>query len=89
MRAPGGARKGITSRLAGIRRQRSAIGPEICQMKSEGSAQGRERRRAAAPAAHDIRKILARLRAFWISLIAAILGALRPDNRQETVAAAA
>lgn len=83
-----GQRRGITPALAKLLKRRSAIEPEIGHMKSDG-------RLARCPlkghvgdaifavlcaCGHNIRKILAHLRAFWGLVIRLILRSIAVDN---------
>ncbi|SEN86263.1 transposase, IS5 family, partial [Paracoccus alcaliphilus] len=82
-------RRGITPALAKLLKRRSAIEPEIGHMKSDG-------RLARCPlkgrigdaifavlcaCGHNIRKILAHIRAFWAFVIRLILGIIVVVNR--------
>ncbi len=92
-----GTRRGLTPPLAKLLRRRSAIEPEIGHMKTDGrltrcplkGTTGDALFAVLCACGHNLRKILAHLRAFWALLIAAILGALRPDcTPKDSVAAA-
>ena len=91
-----GTRRGLTPPLAKLLRRRSAIEPEIGHMKTDGrltrcplkGTTGDALFAVLCACGHNLRKILAHLRAFWALLIAAILAAFRPDNLQPTGAAA-
>ncbi len=90
-----GTRRGITPALAKLLRRRSAIEPAIGHMKTDGrltrcplkGTTGDALFAVLCACGHNIRKILARLRAFLVVLIAAILGAFRPDNAHAAGAA--
>ncbi len=92
-----GTRRGLTPTLARLLRRRSAIEPEIGHMKTDGRLTrcplkgtiGDALFAVLSACGHNIRKILAHLRAFLVVLIAAILGAFRPHRTpQDSVAAA-
>ena len=92
-----GQRRGMTRALKRALRRRSAIEPTIGHMKTDGRLSrsplkgtlGDALHAVLCGAGHNIRLILAHLRAFWALLIAAILGALRPDcTPKDSVAAA-
>ena len=92
-----GTRRGLTPPLAKLLRRRSAIEPEIGHMKTDGrltrcplkGTTGDALFAVLCACGHNLRKILAHLRASWALLIAAILGALRPDcTPKDSVAAA-
>ena len=91
-----GTRRGITPSLARLLRRRSAIEPEIGHMKTDGrltrcplkGTTGDALFAVLCACGHNLRKILARLRALLALLIAAILGAIRAD-RPHAIGAAA
>ncbi|SEO22719.1 transposase, IS5 family, partial [Paracoccus alcaliphilus] len=84
-----GQRRGITPALAKLLKRRSAIEPEIGHMKSDGRLtrcplKGRIGDAIFAvlcACGHNIRKILAHLRAFWAFVIRFILGIIVVVNR--------
>ena len=92
-----GTRRGLTPTLAKLLRRRSAIEPEIGHMKTDGrltrcplkGTTGDALFAVLCACGHNIRKILAHLRALLALLIAAILGAITLDNPHTTGAAAA
>ncbi|MDE3028975.1 MAG: hypothetical protein KGH84_11310, partial [Paracoccaceae bacterium] len=92
-----GTRRGLTPLLAKLLKRRSAIEPEIGHMKSDG-------RLARCPlkgtfgdaifavlcgCGHNIRKILAHLRALMIAILAVVLAAVSPEIDQPNVRIAA
>lgn len=92
-----GTRRGITPLLARLLRRRSAIEPEIGHMKSDG-------RLARCPlkgrigdgifavlcaCGHNIRKILAHLRAYWTLLLKLIVTAIQRERTHHREAMAA
>ena len=88
-----GMRRGITPLLAKLLKRRSAIEPEIGHMKSDGRLarcplKGRIGDAVFAvlcACGHNMRKILAHIRALWallLHLIAAIIWRERPLHRQ-------
>ncbi len=92
-----GTRKGMTPALTRLLRRRSAIEPEIGHMKADGRLTRCPLKGTAGDAifavlcacGHNIRKILAHLRALLSLLIAALIGAFEPDPHRATGAAAA
>ena len=83
-----GTRRGITPALAKLLRRRSAIEPEIGHMKTDGRLARCPLKGTAGDAVfavlsacgHNLRKILAHLRALLVLLLAALLTALgRPE----------
>ena len=92
-----GTRHGITPALAKLLRRRSAIEPEIGHMKTDGRLARSPLKGTTGDAifavlcacGHNIRKILAHLRALLSLLLAALLTALhRPEPRHGALAAA-
>ncbi len=91
-----GTRRGLTPALGKLLRRRSAIEPEIGHMKTDGRLTrcplkgtiGDALFAVLCACGHNLRKILAHLRALLALLIAAILGAFRPDSPHTTGAAA-
>jgi transposase, IS5 family len=83
-----GTRRGLTPMLAKLLRRRSAIEPEIGHMKTDGRLARCPLKGAAGDAifavlcacGHNIRKILAHLRALLTLLIAALLAPLEHEN---------
>ena len=83
-----GSRRGLTPRLIADLRRRSAIEPEIGHMKSDGRLARCPLKGTIGDAlfavlcgcGHNIRKILAHLRAFLSLIIAGILAAYRPHQ---------
>jgi IS5 family transposase len=79
-----GTRRGLTPNLIAALRRRSAIEAEIGHMKTDGRLSRSSLKGTLGDAlfavlcgcGHNIRKILAYLRAFWALVIAAILSAL-------------
>ena len=92
-----GTRKGMTPALTRLLRRRSAIEPEIGHMKAYGRLTRCPLKGTASDAIfavlracdHNIRKILAHLRALLSLLIAALISAFEPDPHRATGAAAA
>jgi IS5 family transposase len=92
-----GMRKGMTPALTKLLRRRSAIEPEIGHMKADGRLTRCPLKGTAGDAifavlcacGHNIRKILAHLRALLSLLIAALINAFEPDPHRATGAAAA
>jgi transposase, IS5 family len=92
-----GTRRGLTPILAKLLRRRSAIEPEIGHMKTDGRLARCPLKGAAGNAifavlcacGHNIRKILAHLRALLALFVAAILVSLKPGKlpHSRTVAA--
>jgi transposase, IS5 family len=92
-----GMRKGITPMLAKLLRRRSAIEAEIGHMKTDGRLTRSPLKGTGGDAifavlcacGHNIRKILAHLRAIFALIIAALLAAIRhrPSNQIEPQAA--
>ena len=92
-----GTRRGLTPTLAKLLRRRSAIEPEIGHMKTDGRLARCPLRGTAGDAVfavlcacgHNIRKILAHLRALLVLMMAALLAALgRTQPRQGAPASA-
>jgi IS5 family transposase len=85
-----GTRKGVTPALAKLLRRRSAIEPEIGHMKSDGRLARSTLKGTIGDAisavlcgcGHNIRKILAHLRAILTAILAAVLAALGDGNQQ-------
>ena len=83
-----GSRRGLTPKLIADLRRRSAIEPEIGHMKSDGRLARCPLKGTIGDAlfavlcgcGHNIRKILAHLRALLSLIIAAILGTYRPHQ---------
>jgi transposase, IS5 family len=83
-----GTRRGLTPILAKLLRRRSAIEPEIGHMKTDGrlarcplkGATGDAIFAVLCACGHNIRKILAHLRALLVLIIAALLASLEHDN---------
>jgi len=83
-----GTRRGLTPMLVRLLRRRSAIEPEIGHMKTDGRLARCPLKGAAGDAifavlcacGHNIRKILAHLRALLTLLIAALLAPLEHEN---------
>jgi IS5 family transposase len=81
-----GTRHGLTPALAAALRRRSAIEPEIGHMKTDGrlarcglqGTTGDALFAVLCACGHNLRKILAHLRALLAQIIAAILGLIRP-----------
>ncbi|MHB0706808.1 IS5 family transposase [Roseomonas mucosa] len=89
-----GTRRGLTPKLARLLRRRSAIEPEIGHMKSDGrfarcalkSTIGDALFAVLCGCGHNIRKILAHLRAILLALLAALIQAMgQPDHQLVTV----
>ena len=86
-----GARRGLTPRLIADLRRRSAIEPEIGHMKTDGRlARGPlkgtisdARFAVLCGCCHNIRKILAHLRALLSLIVAVILAACRPQQSDQ------
>ena len=86
-----GARRGLTPKLIADLRRRSAIEAEIGHMKTDGRLARCPLKGAIGDAlfavlcgcGHNIRKILAHLRAWLALIIAAILAALTAQERQD------
>ena len=92
-----GTRRGLTPRLAAALRRRSAIEPEIGHMKTDGRLSrcflkgtlGDAIFAVLCGCGHNIRKILAHLRAWLAAIIALILDLVRPiQDRQPSHATA-
>lgn len=85
-----GTRRGLTPLLAKLLKRRSAIEPEIGHMKSDGRLARCPLKGTIGDAifavlcgcGHNIRKILAHIRALITIILAALLGALRTEFRQ-------
>ena len=85
-----GTRKGITPALAKLLRRRSAIEPEIGHMKSDGRLARCTLKGTIGDAifavlcgcGHNIRKILAHLRAIITAILTAVLAALSDVNQR-------
>ncbi len=85
-----GTRRGLTPMLAKLLKRRSAIEPEIGHMKSDGRLSRCPLKGTIGDAifavlcgcGHNIRKILAHIRALITMILAALLGALRTEIRQ-------
>ena len=85
-----GTRRGLTPRLARLLKRRSAIEPEIGHMKAEGrlarcglkGTLGDAVFAVLCGCGHNIRKLLAHLRALLAALLASLLQALAPAERQ-------
>ena len=92
-----GTRKGMTPTLTRLLRRRSAIEPEIGHMKADGRLTrcplkgtfGDAVFAVLCACGHNIRKILAHLRALLALLIGIVLSACKPDRTQAIGAAAA
>ena len=84
-----GTRRGLTPRLARLLKRRSAIEPEIGHMKSDGRLArcglkgllGDAVFAVLCGCGHNIRKLLAHLRALLATLLASLLQALAPAER--------
>jgi IS5 family transposase len=84
-----GQRRGLTPVLAKLLKRRSAIEPEIGHMKSDGRLARCPLKGSIGDAVfavlcacgHNIRKILAHIRALWTSVILLILRIIVVDNR--------
>ncbi|MCE8510853.1 IS5 family transposase [Ruegeria pomeroyi] len=92
-----GQRRGLTPTLKKLLRRRSAIEPEIGHMKTDGRLArcllkgtiGDALFAVLCACGHNIRKILAHLRAWLVLIIATILNAMtRPDRPRQTLTAA-
>jgi IS5 family transposase len=92
-----GTRRGLTSRLRKLLRRRSAIEPEIGHMKSDGRLArcalkgtiGDALYAVLCGCGHNIRKILAYLRALLIALLTSLIHAIaQPDHLPVTAHAA-
>lgn len=87
-----GTRKGMTPKLTKLLRRRSAIEPEIGHMKTDGrltrstlkGTTGDALFAVLCASGHNIRKILAHLRALLALLIGAIFSAFAADHPQGT-----
>jgi IS5 family transposase len=92
-----GTRRGLTPRLAKLQRRRSAIEPEIGHMKTDGRLARCALRGTLGDAifavlcgcGHNIRKILAHLRAPLAALIASLIQAIDRAERDQITAQAA
>lgn len=92
-----GTRRGLTPRLAKLLRRRSAIEPEIGHMKSDGRLARCALRGRIGDAlfavlcgcGHNIRKILAHLRALLFALLASLIDVIAQPNRHPATAPAA
>jgi transposase, IS5 family len=92
-----GTRRGLTPILAKLLRRRSAIEPEIGHMKTDGRLARCPLKGAAGDAifavlcacGHNIRKILAHLRALLVLIIAALVTFLMPVKLRHNHAIAA
>lgn len=92
-----GTRRGLTPVLARLLRRRSAIEPEIGHMKSDGRLARCPLKGCIGDAVfavlcacgHNIRKILAHLRAFWCLFLHLIAVAISHDNHHQDRAFAA
>lgn len=86
-----GTRRGLTPVLARLLRRRSAIEPEIGHMKSDGRLARCPLKGCIGDAVfavlcacgHNIRKILAHLRAFWCLFLHLIAVAISHDNHHQ------
>lgn len=86
-----GTRRGLTPVLARLLRRRSAIEPEIGHMKSDGRLARCPLKGCIGDAVfavlcacgHNIRKILAHLRAFWCLFLHLIAVAISLDNHRQ------
>jgi len=87
-----GAKRGLTPALKKLLRRRSAIEPEIGHMKTDGRLSRCPLKGTFGDAifavlcgcGHNIRKILAHLRAFWALILAALSAAFIPKRRPST-----
>jgi IS5 family transposase len=87
-----GIRRGLTPKLKTLLRRRSAIEPEIGHMKTDGRLSRCPLKGTFGDAifavlcgcGHNIRKILAHLRAFWALILAALCAAFIPKSRPST-----
>jgi transposase, IS5 family len=85
-----GARRGLTPKLRADLRRRSAIEPEIGHMKTDGRLARCPLKGVIGDAifavlcgcGHNIRKILAHLRALLALVMAALVSALRPQEQR-------
>jgi len=92
-----GVRRGLTPRLARLLRRRSAIEPEIGHMKTDGRLArcalkgtiGDALYAVLCGCGHNIRKILAHLRALLAALLARLIQAISPAERGLITAQAA
>ena len=92
-----GTRRGLTPRLRRLLRRRSAIEPEIGHMKTDGrlarcalkGTNGDALHAVLCGCGHNIRKILAHLRALLAALLATLLRHLTPADRRPITAAPA
>lgn len=92
-----GARRGLTSALAKLLRRRSSIEPEIGHMKTDGRLARCALKGTLGDAVfavlcgcgHNIRKILAHLRALWRAIVALIIAILIPQRDRQIACAAA
>ncbi len=92
-----GARRGLTPALAKALRRRSSIEPEIGHMKTDGrlarcflkGTLGDAIFAILCGCGHNIRKILAHLRALLVVLIAAVLHLIRPGQSRQSACTAA
>jgi IS5 family transposase len=91
-----GTRRGLTPRLARLLRRRSAIEPEIGHMKSDGrlarcavkGTLGDALYAVLCGCGHNIRKILAHLRALLLALLASLIHAIAQPDRHPITAQA-
>ena len=89
--------RGLTPRLTRLLRRRSAIEPEIGHMKADGRLArcalkgtiGDALHAVLCGCGHNIRKLLAHLRALLTALLAALRGAIQPADRRPLAASAA
>ena len=89
-----GTRRGLTPRLKRLLRRRSAIEPEIGHMKTDGRLTRCPLKGTIGDAlfavlcgcGHNIRKILAHLRALWAALLARLIQAISPAERDPITA---
>jgi IS5 family transposase len=92
-----GTRRGLTPQLAKLLKRRSAIEPEIGHMKSDGRLSRCPLKGTFGDAVfavlcgcgHNIRKILAHIRALIIAILAVVIAAGGPEIDQPNVRAAA
>lgn len=92
-----GTRRGLTPRLTRLLRRRSAIEPEIGHMKTDGRLARCALKGTIGDAVyavlcgcgHNIRKILAHLRALLAAILASLIQALDPTDRIPATARAA
>ncbi|UZO94756.1 Transposase (plasmid) [Roseomonas mucosa] len=92
-----GTRRGLTPRLRRLLRRRSAIEPEIGHMKSEGrlarcalkGTLGDALHAVLCGCGHNIRKILAHLRALLAALLASLIQTIAQAGRHPVTARAA